>query len=288
MKDEKKPKIGIQGIRAAFHDAAAREYFTNLPIELVECSSFRRLAEALQGRETDFNVMAIENSLAGSILPNYQLLEKFRSQIVGEVYLRIELNLMALPGQTIEDVLVVQSHPMALLQCEDFLANFPHLQVLEGPDTAESARRIAVDQLLGHAAIAGKGAAEVYGLEILKAGIETNKLNYTRFLILAYNKEDLRDWGLPVVTPDKASLRFEIAHEPGSLLKVLKIFETHNLNMTKLQSVPVLGRPYEYSFHVDLEWLNTSDYQLALSELKANTINLIQFGDYKRSERPWL
>jgi prephenate dehydratase len=177
---------------------------------------------------------------------------------------------------------------MALLQSEDFLANYPHLQVLEGPDTAESARRIAVDQLLGHAAIAGKGAAEVYGLEILKAGIETNKLNYTRFLILANKKEDLRDWGLPVVTPDKASLRFEIAHEPGSLLKVLKIFETYNLNMTKLQSVPVLGRPYEYSFHVDLEWLNMSDYQLSLNELKANTINLIQFGDYKRSERPWL
>lgn len=288
MKIEKKPKIGIQGIRAAFHDAAAREYFAHLPIELVECSSFRRLAEALQGSETDFNVMAIENSLAGSILPNYQLLEKFRSQIVGEVYLRIELNLMVLPGQTIEDVLVVQSHPMALLQCEDFLANYPHLQVLEGPDTAESARRIAVDQMLGHAAIAGKGAAEVYGLEIIKAGIETNKLNYTRFLVLANKKEDLRDWGLPIVNSDKASLRFEIAHEPGSLLKVLKIFEMHNLNMTKLQSVPVLGRPYEYSFHVDIELLDIVDYQLALNELKANTINLIQFGDYKRSERPWL
>lgn len=293
---KQKLKIGIQGVRASFHDVVARQFFAmaqngsnssiapdSAPVEItpVECSSFKLLCELLASGETDYAIMAIENSIAGSILTNYSLLERYAFKVIGEAYLRIELNLMALPGQSIDDIKMVLSHPMALLQCEEFLLRYPSIKVLETADTAESAKDIKEKQRFGHAAIASRLAAEVYGLDLLETGIETNKQNYTRFLAISRGERFRRDEQC-----NKSSIRFEVAHRPGSLVNVLHGFDQHGINMTKIQSVPILGRPYEYSFHVDLEWDDRQKYQAALRELASRTINLIHFGEYQRSERP--
>ena len=178
--------VGIQGVRASFHDVAARNYFGyNKSILPLECSTFRNLCEVLENHDADFCMMAIENSIAGSILPNYALLEKYHFKIVGEVYLRIEMALLALKGQKISDLKFIQSHPMAIFQCEEFLNLNPHLKIIEKNDTAESAKEISQNKLVGYAAIASEMAAETYGLEVLKKNIETNKKNYTRFLVIA-------------------------------------------------------------------------------------------------------
>ncbi len=273
--------IGIQGVRASFHHMAAQEYFYQSSFELCECASFRRLCDALDNKEADFNLMAIENSIAGSILPNYLLLEKYKFKIVGEVYLRIEMNLMALPGQSIADLHTVQSHPMALFQCEDFLAAHPHLKVIEASDTADSAKDIQLQNRFAVGAIASRLAATEYGLTILAEGIETNKQNYTRFLVVSRGDRPHADEIL-----NKTSLRFEAAHRPGSLSSILSTITAHGLNMTKLQSVPIVGRPYEYSFHMDLEWDDKENYQTAMKEIEGKTIGMINFGEYKKSERP--
>lgn len=277
----RKLRIGIQGVKAAFHEVAARKYFTGAdrPIELefVECATFPRLCQALQKGETDYNVMAIENSIAGSILPNYLLLEKFNLKIIGEVYLRIVMNLMALPGQTIQQLNTVMSHPMALLQCQDFLNQYPHLKIVEANDTAESAKEIKQKNLIGVGAIASRLAAEVYDLNLLAESIESDKNNYTRFLAVSRGEVFK-----PELIPDKSSLRFEVSHRPGSLLSILSSFMSHGINMSKLQSVPILGRPQEYSFHVDLEFQDLEEYKHAIQELKLKTVNLIEFGLYKK------
>ena len=278
-------RIGIQGVRASFHEVAARKFFPNV-IQPIECASFSRLSEVLKNKDADLCVMAIENSIAGSILTNYSLMESNGFKIVGEVYLRIEMNLMALPGQKIKDIHSVQSHPMALLQCSDFLAEHPHMSVVEATDTADSAKLIAKKKLKNHAAIASALAAEAYDLEILEAGIESNKQNYTRFLVIC-RKEDYKR----PHDANKASIRFESAHKPGSLAAILDVFSKEAVNMTKIQSVPILGRPYEYSFHVDLEWEDFDRYQNALEKLKNNlslVSNLIHFGNYPQGERPLL
>ncbi len=266
---------------ASFHDEAARKYFHDAEIELVECSSFRLLSESLANKTTDFNLMAVENSIAGSILPNYLLLEQFKSRIIGEVYLRIELQFMAMRGQNINDLTTVHSHPMALFQCSDFLLSMPNLQVIEASDTAESAKIIAAGKKMKAAAIASKLAAEVYDLEIYKKSIETDKQNYTRFLVVS--RDQL--WRQSEI-PNKTSLRFETNHHPGGLLEILEIFKKYNLNMTKLQSVPIIGRPYQYAFHVDLEWNNYDEFKQALTVLKKSNIHLLELGEYFKQERP--
>jgi prephenate dehydratase len=274
-------KIAIQGVRASFHDVAARHYFSDTEIEALECPSFKNLCENLANRQADFALMAIENSIAGSILTNYSLLERNSFKTIGEVYLRIELSVMALPGRKLEQLKFVQSHPMALLQCEDFLASQPHLKVLEAADTAESAKDIKEKGLSENAAIASQLAAEVYGLEVLQSGIETNKQNYTRFLVISRGERHHEN-----EVANKASVRFETSHRPGSLVKALSCLQNHGVNMTKIQSVPILGRPYEYSFHLDLEWEDAAQYCKALSELERATIGLIHFGEYRKSDRP--
>ncbi len=270
-------RIAIQGVLASFHDFAARKFFANRTMDLVQCSSFPILCKALQDGTADFAVMAIENSIAGSILPNYSLLESNQFKIIGEIYLRIEMNLMALPGQTMEDIRFIQSHPMALLQCEDFFLKYPHIKILEGSDTAESAKNLRDKNLTSYAAVASRLAAETYGLEILKESIESNKQNYTRFLVIC-RKCDHN----PIELANKASVRFETAHAPGSLVQILDIFYRNSINMTKVQSVVIPGRPYEYSFHVDLEWQDQSNYNQAFKELKNKALNLIHFGTYLR------
>lgn len=277
-------KIGIQGVKASFHDVAARKFFPNQEITPVECPTFTNLCAILQNNEASYCMMAIENAIAGSILTNYALLEAHNFKIIGEVYLRIKMNLMVLPGQKMQDIRFVQSHPMALLQCQKFLTNNPELidmKILESNDTAESAKLIAEGHLLGHAAIASELAAEVYHLEILKSGIETNQQNYTRFLVIARSENEELEVGA-----NKTSLCFEVSHQPGSLARVLEIFGQFDINMTKIQSVPILGRPYQYSFHVDLEWMQYKQFAEAMRAIESVVSRWVCFGKYVSGERP--
>jgi prephenate dehydratase len=276
-------KVAIQGVRASFHDQAARALFPGRDLELVECPSFPVLGRALAAGEADVAVMAIENALAGSILPNYSLLERHDFRILGETYLRIELCLMALPGQTTEDIHTVLSHPMALIQSEEFLhRELPKARLVEASDTADSARQIREERLAGHAAVAPRLAADVYGLDLLHAGIETNRLNYTRFLVVGRRDDTEVPKGA-----NKASLRFETPHRPGSLVEVLEIFRDCELNLTKIQSIPIVGKPYQYSFHVDVEWSDEARYREAMARLVARALRITHFGEYVRAERLW-
>ena len=274
--------VAIQGIRASFHDVAARKFFSEREIDIVECPSFRDLCTALAERRADVAVMAIENTIAGSILSNYSLLEAHAFRVFGEVYLRIEHCLLGLSGQKVEDITVIESHPMALLQCEEFLAAHPRMQVVEGSDTAMSARRVREAGKPGYAAIASRLAAETFGLEVLQEGIETNKKNYTRFLALC-RPGDHEGHARPDLA-DKASIRFETPHSPGALVEVLEVFRNHGINMTKIQSLPILGRPYQYGFHVDLEWDDSARYTQFLRALMSKVTHLSHFGDYPRGE----
>ncbi len=278
---KKNLKVAIQGVRASFHDVAAQDYFKDFQVEPVECSTFKELCENLKNKTADLAVMAIENSIAGSILPNYTLLENYHFEIQGETFKRIELYLMAQKGETLKSLTHVLSHPMALAQSTEFLNTLSGIRIIEAADTAESAKDIRDKNLKGHGAIASLLAAKTYGLEVLASSIETNKQNYTRFLIIGRWGDRLTAGG------NKASIRFELAHQVGSLVQALEIIQSHGLNMTKIQSVPVLGKPYQYSFHVDMEFEKDSDsYSSGMAALKKQTQNLIEFGIYPRGERP--
>lgn len=271
-------RIAIQGVRACFHDVAARRHFPNQALSMIECSSFPILCKRLTDGEADFAVMAIENSIAGSILPNYALLEKYGFKILGETYLRIEMCFMALPGQSISDIRFVQSHPMAILQCQDFLATLQDIKIVEASDTAESALEIGKKNLKHYAAIASRLAAETYGLALLRENIETDRSNYTRFLILSKSENYQKP-----KNANKASICFEAAHKPGSLAEILTMLSELQVNLTKIQSIPILGKPYQYGFHVDLEWDDERQYQKAMEALKTRTSRLLHFGEYQRS-----
>lgn len=275
--------VAIQGGRASFHDLAARLAFPNHPIEIIPCRTFRKQMQSLIQGQADYAVMAIENTLAGSILPNYALLEQSPVTINGEVYLRIEQNLMALPEQTLTKIKFVKSHPMALHQCSDFLEAHPHLHAIETDDTAESAREIREHRQKGVAAIASALAAELYELEILAAAIENIKENYTRFLVLS------RTESAPPVSPsaNKASLRFNLLHKVGALAQVMNIFRDHGVNVCLIQSLPVLGKPDEYSFHVDVEWQNHTGYEKAREELAAAAHQFKILGEYASGSKPY-
>lgn len=276
-------RVGIQGIKASFHDVSARKFMEGQDIEIAEASSFKKLCEDLAQGNTDYAVMAIENTIAGSILTNYNLLERYRLNIVAENYLKISMQLMALPGTQLKDIRTVRSHPIALLQCEDFFAEHPHIQLIEGKDTAACARDLVTAKDCTQAAVASRLAANEYGLEILSSDIQTNKRNYTRFLLLCR--------GVDFQSPkdaNKASLRFETGNSSGSLAAVLDIFKKWNINLTKLQSVPILGRPYSYSFHVDLIWQKPTDYEAAMEELSRGAKRIIHFGEYRLTELPHL
>lgn len=270
-------KIAIQGTHASFHEEAAIKYFGN-EIEIVECESFKKTCELLKKRQVEYAVMAIENSLAGSILPNYNLLRDYRFNIAGEVHLSIHLHLMALPGVAFREIKFIESHPIAIRQCDDFLEENPQIKVSEGMDTAACARKIKENGLKDTAAIANKMAAEVYGLDILEARIETNKKNYTRFLILSNDRE-------PTQKANKASLSFQINNTVGALLSVLRCFEEENINMSKIQSMPVLGRRNEYEFYVDIEWKDQKHFDEAIKKALKHTINFNIMGEYLKNEK---
>ena len=275
-----KLKIGIQGIKASFHDMAARAYFVDLEIELVEIRDFRTLSEATAEGDIDYAVMAIENTIAGSILPNYGFIEEFGLKILGEEYLRISMHLMALPGARLSDIKEVTSHPMALRQSMNFLRDHPSWKISEVTDTAGSAKNIIQQNLHGVAAIAGSLAASTYGLEIIASDIETNKQNYTRFLILGREDEN------HVHESDKSSVRIIVSNTPGALYKSLQILNEYGLNLTKIQSVPIIGKPYEYAIHFDIEYSDYIVYKSAMEKIADLAIETAIMGVYKKGQAP--
>jgi prephenate dehydratase len=276
MKNDQ-PKVAIQGIRASFHEEAAFKFFGE-NIHTLECSSFKQTFDALQKGDADYVVMAIENSIAGSILPNYSLLLSYGFPVIGEIYLPIQLHLMALPGVKFEDVKYVTSHPIAIRQCVDFFDEYPHLNIVESNDTAACAKRIRDEHLTDTVAIANTLAARLYGLDVLERRIESNKKNFTRFLILSHHDN------VPKKQPNKASLCFQVSNKVGALAKVLNIFAEEGINMSKIQSMPVLGRRNEYNFYVDIEWEEAKQYDSAIRKILKYTQNFNILGEYQRHE----
>lgn len=273
---KKKLQVAIQGIATSFHEMAALSHFRE-PIDTIECLSFHTLCETLKNDRADYAVMAIENSIAGSILPNYFLLQEYHFSIVGELYLPIHMHLLALPGVKMKDIKTIESHPMAIRQCSEFLHRLVGVEIRESDDTALSAKRIKDDKRKDAAAIANEQAAKKFGLQILEKRIETHKKNFTRFLILTKKNGS-------VSGSNKASLSFEVANEAGSLANVLTSFKEHKINMTKIQSIPIIGKPREYSIHVDVEWRHRKSYDSALHQVLRQTRNLNVLGEYKKSE----
>jgi prephenate dehydratase len=271
-------KIAIQGIKGSFHHQVAQEYYYQ-NVEVDECLSFEELVASVLSGKSDQAIMAIENSIAGPIIPNYALIDKNNLHIIGEHYLDIHQNLMALKGQQMEDILEVHSHPMALLQCMEFLKKYPNIKIVEDKDTAETARRIHEKQLKGIAAIASKTASEMYDLEILAPEIQTINNNMTRFVVI--NKED------NFVSKDeinRASIKFELDHKRGSLAAVLNVMSDCKLNLTKIQSLPKIETPWKYSFFVDVTFEKYEDYDKA----KALMIIMAEYfkvlGEYKNTK----
>jgi len=277
MMKNKKTRVAIQGIKASFHEEAAYKFFGR-DIDTVECNSFKQTCETLEKGDCDFVVMAIENSIAGSLLPNYTLIREYNFAVTGEVYLPIQLHLMALPGVKFKDIKYATSHPIAIRQCVDFFDDYPQIQVIESNDTAACAKKIRDEQLTDTVAIANTLAAELYGLDIIERRIESNKKNYTRFLVLQKDKTDDNK------TINKASICFQVGNHVGALSKVLNIFAELNVNLTKIQSMPVLGKRNDYYFYVDMEWANTDDYDTAIRKALKFTVNFNIMGEYEKND----
>ena len=271
--------IAIQGAEGSNHHKVARDFYGE-NIQLKECMSFDALvAHLLEGSATD-GVMAIENTIAGSIIPNYALIDSNNLHIVGEEYLNIHHHLMALPNQTINSINEVWSHPMALLQCKEFFKKHPHIKLVEDVDTAEVAKRITNKNLKGIAAIAPKIAAEIFGLQVLEDDIQTMKDNATRFVIVQTEK--------PKVVPsqiNKASLKFQLNHKRGSLAAVLNVLSDCKMNLTKIQSLPVIETPWKYSFFVDVTFEKYSDYQKLVKIIKIMAEEFKILGTYKNGRK---
>jgi len=271
-------RIVIQGGYGAFHEIAAVKYFGENDIEILPRNTFKEVLISLKKHKVDYGIMAIENSLAGSILPNYMLLKDSNMKIIGEIYLRIKQNLVALPGQSIKDIREVYSHPMAILQCQHFFDKHEHIRLIESVDTALSAKDIRDNQLMGIGAIASDLAADKYSLDVLAGGIETNKMNYTRFLILGENGNG-KDH-----ESNKSSIFFALAHEIGCLSKVLSILSYYNINLAKVQSMPIIGKDWESHFYVDLEFDDYNLYQQSLTAIVPFTSDLGILGEYTKGK----
>ncbi len=269
--------IAIQGVQGSFHHLVAQEYY-HQEVEVLECMSFAELTKSLLKGEANEGVMAIENSIAGSILPNYALIDENNLKVVGEHYIPIDMNFMAMPGQKIENIKKVYSHPMALLQCKEFFKKYPHIKLIEDSDTAEVARRISEKGSTKVAAVASKAAAGLFGLEILAESIHTKKSNATRFLIISTKKKEPNGDKI-----DKASLKFELESKRGSLVSVLNILRDFNLDMTKIQSMPIIEFPWKYSFFIDVIFEDYSEFQKAMDILEVMTERLTILGTYKNS-----
>ncbi|MEG0852023.1 prephenate dehydratase [Flavobacterium plurextorum] len=271
-------KIAIQGIKGSFHHQVVKEYFSE-NVEIDECLSFEELIDSLLSGKSNQAVMAIENSIAGPIIPNYALIDKNNLHIIGEHYLNIQQNLMALKGQKIEDIKEVHSHPMALLQCMDFLKQYPNIKLVEDKDTAETARRIQEKQLTGIAAIASVTASEMYDLDIIASSIQTIKNNMTRFVIIKKQNSFL-----PENEINRASVKFELDHKRGSLAAVLNVMSDCKLNLTKIQSLPKIETPWKYSFFVDVTFEKYEDFAKAKALLNIMAEYFKVLGEYKNTK----
>jgi prephenate dehydratase len=271
-------KIAIQGIKGSFHHQVAQEYFGK-EVALDECMSFEELVSSVLTGKSDQAVMALENSIAGPIIPNYALIDKNNLHIIGEHYLDIHQNLMALKGLKIEEIEEVHSHPMALLQCMEFLKQYPHIKIVEDKDTAETARRIHEKQLKGIAAIASKVAAEMYDLEILVPEIQTINNNMTRFVII--NKDQSF---VPENEINRASIKFELDHKRGSLAAILNVMSDCKLNLTKIQSLPKIETPWKYSFFVDVTFEKYEEYAKAKALIGIMAEYFKVLGEYKNTK----
>lgn len=268
--------IAIQGIETSFHEVAAKKFFGQ-EITTDKCWTFTELCESLKKGKSDFAVMAIENSIAGSLLQNYGLLQEYDFHIIGEVYLRIEMQLMALPGQSLSDITTVQSHPIAIRQCSQYLNGLGAVKIYEKEDTAACAKEIAEQQLMNYAAVANKAAAELFGLKILAENIETNKNNFTRFVVLGKKAVKKQE-------NNKATIFFNLKHDPGSLAKVLGVFAQNNINLSKIQSVPIVGKPYKYNFHIDIAWNNYNNYLEASKQVIEIAEEYSTLGEYQQGD----
>ena len=272
-------RVTIQGIAGCYHDAAAHEFFGDEEIETIPCDTFPSMFDTLRGDPSLFATLAIENTIAGSLLQNHELLRKSNMTIIGEQKMHISHVLAALPGQSIESLTEVNSHPMALMQCENFLLHHPNMKMVEKNDTAGSACEIAEKQLMGHAAICGKYAAQLYGLEVLAEDIQTIKRNFTRFLILA---DPMAEQTLnPLHKKNKASLVFALPHEQGSLSQVLAIFSFFGMNLTKIQSLPILGREWEYRFYINLTFDDYTRYRQSVDAVRPLISDFKILGEYE-------
>ena len=274
----KKP-IAIQGIKGSFHHLVVQNYF-NTDSEVLECMSFDDVVNSLLEKQTDEVVMALENSIAGSIIPNYALIDSHNLSIVGEHYLEIEHCLMALENQTILDIKEVHSHPMALLQCKLFFKAYPHIKLVEAKDTADVAKQISEQNIKGLAAIASKNASELYNLNLLAESIQTIKHNETRFVIVKRNNDEKN-----IEAINKVSLKFELDHKRGSLATVLNVLSDCKLNLTKIQSLPKIETPWKYAFFVDVTFDAYKDFEKAKSIMSLMAENFKILGEYKNARR---
>ena len=270
-------KIAIQGVKGCFHEQAARLFYQehgNIVPQTVECLTFDDLYKSIDKGMADAAVMAIENTVSGGLLPNFELLRKYDRKIKGEVFLRIQQNLMALPGQTIEDIKEVRTHYMAINQTREFFKDYPWIRLVESEDTAKSAADVADGGLMGVGAVASTLAAELYGLNILAESIETYKQNFTRFLIL----DDALEVDKAKV--NKSSMCFTLSHTPGSLAHVLTILSFYGMNLTRIQSLPIPGQEWQYFFYVDIKFDDYLRYEQALSAVRPLMEDLNILGEY--------
>lgn len=274
-----KHTIAIQGAEGSNHHKVARDFYGD-NVGLIECLSFDALVDNLLKEKASQGIMAIENTIAGSIIPNYALIDANNLHISGEEYLNIHHNLMALPGQKIEDIKEVCSHPMALLQCKEFFKKHPQIKLVEDVDTAEVAKRISKQQIKGVAAIAPKLAAEIFELEVIEDEIQTMKENATRFVIVQTQKP-LN--GIDAI--NKASLKFQLDHKRGSLAAILNVLSDCKMNLTKIQSLPVIEMPWKYSFFVDVTFDKYDDYVKAESILNIMAEDFKVLGTYKNGRK---
>lgn len=271
-------KVAIQGIESSFHHQAVQKLFPNEELHLLTCDSFEKVTTAVNNGNADFGVIAIENTIVGSILPNYGLIDKGDFEILAETVLNIQMYVMALESESIHDIKEIHSHPVALLQCRDYLQKFPpQFKVIEGKDTASEAKRIKDQNLTGVAAIAGKQVAEKFGLKILDSNIQDIKENHTRFVLLGKEKQRSHQ-------ADKASLKFVLEHNVGSLGNVLSLLTTFNINLTKIQSLPIVGKPWQYAFFVDVVFEDESFFCEVMEILKKTVKELKILGVYKQDE----
>ncbi|MBT8263477.1 MAG: prephenate dehydratase [Bacteroidia bacterium] len=273
-------KIAIQGIEGSFHDEAVQKLFPNENVELIKCEAFDHVTQCVKEGKAEYGLLAIENTIAGSILPNYNLINADEFEIFDEVFLNIQMYLMALETESIIDIFEVHSHPVALLQCKDYLRKFPpQFKIIEGKDTASEAKRIKENNIQGAAAIAGKQVADRYGLKILDSNIQDIKENETRFVLMgkrgsSFNKK----------IPNKATIKFQLGSEVGTLSKALQLLAGYDINLTKIQSLPVVGVPWRYAFFVDITFTDLQKFYDATEELNRTVKEFKIVGTYTQNK----